>query len=238
MTRTIRQPSLAELTDRLLAARLATPTSDTPEAEVEPYEVMNGFRTDPRTAYTESYAALKTLGVTGLPTALPPEWASFVQLNAASPAVPMAAGQFPQKVRNAAELMGDSDLTALAPEAAAPVTGFHNLRAWVKKQPASALVAGIARGLGDVAETTGTDAVAINERAATLWLSGKLAEAVKLWLAMPDSPVASFNRGMGLLFTGKTAEAIPHLTAATETLPDSSGWSHLAALYLAAARSK
>ena len=238
MTRSIRQPSLAELTDRMIAAKLSAPVADAGEHEVEPYEVMNGFRTDPRTAYTEATAAAKLLGVTGQPTTLPPEWASFVQTAAGSPAVPMAAGQFPQRVRDAAELMDADDLTAFAPTATAPVSGFQQLRAWVKKQPASPLTAGIGRALGDAHATAGTDAVAVNERAAAAWLAGKHAEAVKLWATLPGSPVASFNRGMSLLFTGNAADAIPHLQAAADTLSDASGWSHLAALYLAVARSR
>lgn len=238
MTPAIRQPSLADLTDRMLAARLAAPSFDATEAEVEPYEVMNGFRTDPRTAFTEAVAAPKLLGVTGLPTSLPPEWAGFVQLAATSPAVPMAAGQFPQKVKDAAALMDADDLTAFAPKSAVSVSGFQSLRAWVKKQPVSVLTNGVARALGDAHTITGTDAVAVNERAASAWLAGQHADAIKLWSALPDSPVASFNLGMALLFTGKADEAVPHLKAAADTLPDTSGWSHLAALYLTVAQGR
>lgn len=238
MTATIRQPSLADLTDRMLAARLSAPTVESSEHEVEPYEVMNGFRTDPRTAYTEALASLKLLGASGLPTALPPEWTSFAQLAAGSMAVPMAAGQFPQKVRDAAALMDATDLTAFAPKSAESVAGFQSLRGWVKKQPASALTVGIARALGDAHAVTDTDAVGVNERAASAWLAGRHADAIKLWSALPDSPVASFNLGMALLFTGKADEAVPHLKAAADTLPDNSGWSHLAALYLAVAQSR
>lgn len=238
MNPTIRQPSLADLTDRMLAARLSAPAFDATEAEVEPYEVMNGFRTDPRTAFNESLAAPKLLGVTGLPTSLPPEWAAFVQLAVTSPAVPMAAGQFPQKVKDAAALMDAEDLTVFAPKAGSPVAGFQSLRTWVKKQLASVLTTGIARALGDSHAITGTDAVAVNERAASAWLAGQHADAIKLWSALPDSPVAAFNLGMALLFTGKADEAVPHLKAAADTLPDNSGWSHLAALYLAVAQSR
>jgi hypothetical protein len=238
MTPTIRQPSLADLTDRMLAARLSAPTVDAGEHEVEPYEVMNGFRTDSRTAFTESVASLKLLGATNVSTSLPPEWASFVQLAANSPAVPMAAGQFPQKVRDAAALMDADDLTVFAPKSADSVSGFQSLRAWVKKQPTSTVTVGIARALGDAHATTGTDAVAVNERAASAWLAGQHADAIKLWSMLPDSPVASFNLGVALLFTGKADEAVPHLKAAADTLPDNSGWSHLAALYLAVAQSR
>ena len=41
-------PTIAELTDRMLKAHVEP--LDGAEPEVEPYEVLNGFRTDPRTA--------------------------------------------------------------------------------------------------------------------------------------------------------------------------------------------
>ena len=50
-------PSIVTLTDRMLKARVAEPF-DAAEAEVEPYEVLNGFRTDPQTAYTDAVVTL------------------------------------------------------------------------------------------------------------------------------------------------------------------------------------
>ncbi len=231
-------PSIADLTDRMLKARIAEPT-DAAEPEVEPYEVLNGFRTDPRTAYVDAVAALKLLGVKDLPSSLPPEWASYVQLLPATVAVPMAAGRFPQQVRDLGALLeGEAVHTPTPPSEA---SGFNAMRGWVKKQDngAAKLAAGIARSLGDdPAVPTGSDAVSANERAAALWTVGDVSPAVKLWLAMPDSPVAWFNRGMCLLFTDRAAEAIPHLRKAVASLPDTTGWQHLAELYLAVAESR
>ncbi len=231
-------PLIADLTDRLLRARAAEPV-ESAELEVEPYEVLNGFRTDPRTAYTDAVAALKLLGVKDVPSSLPPEWASYVQLLPATVAVPMAAGRFPQQVRDLAALLeGDAVHTPTPPSEAG---GFNAMRSWVKKQGdgAAKLAAGIARSLGDdPAVPTGSDAVSANERAAALWTVGDVSPAVKLWLAMPDSPVAWFNRGMCLLFTDRAAEALPHLRKAVATLPETSGWQHLAELYLAVAESR
>lgn len=231
-------PSIAELTDRMMKAQAAEPF-DTAEAEVEPYEVLNGFRTDPRTAYTDAVAALKLLGETSVPTALPPEWAGYVQNMGPAVAVPLAAGRFPQQVRDLAAML-DPD-AAHRPVRPDEAVGFNSLRSWVKKQAnaggAGRLAAGIARGLGDDATIpVGHDAVSANERAAALWTVGDVSPAVKLWLAMPDSPVAFFNRGMSLLFTDRAEEAIPHLRKAVATLPETSGWQHLAELYLAVAQ--
>jgi tetratricopeptide (TPR) repeat protein len=231
-------PSIADLTDRMLKARSAEPM-DAAEPEVEPHEVLNGFRTDPRTAFVDAVAALKLLGVADVPFAVPPEWAGYVQMMPASVAVPMAAGRFPQQVRDLAALLDGEPVHTPTPPAEAG--GFSALRSWVRKQAngAGTLAAGIARSLGDEpAVPTGSDAVSANERAAALWTAGDVSPAVKLWLAMPDSPVAWFNRGMCLLFTDRAEEAIPHLRKAVASLPDSSGWQHLAELYLAVAESR
>ncbi len=230
-------PTIADLTDRMLKATELVPF-DAAEPEVEPYEVLNGFRTDPRTAYVDAVAALKILGEQGVPLAVPPEWAGYVQQLGGAVAVPMAAGRFPQQVRDlGAMLDADAKHTPVRPTEA---VGFSSLRSWVKKQDnstaAGRLAAGIARGLGDDATIpNGHDAVSANERAAALWTVGDTSPAVKLWLSMPDSPVAFFNRGMALLFTGRAEEAVSHLRNAAKSLPETSGWQHLAELYLAVA---
>ena len=135
-------------------------------------------------------------------------------------------------------LDGEAVHTPTPPTAAA---GFTALRTWVRKQAngTNTLAAGIARNLGDNPTVpTGSDPVSANERAAALWTAGDVSPAVKLWLAMPDSPVAWFNRGMCLLFTNRAAEALPHLRKAVANLPETSGWQHLAELYLAVAESR
>jgi tetratricopeptide (TPR) repeat protein len=162
-----------------------------------------------------------------------------VQLLPSTVAVPMAAGRFPQQVRELAELLdGEAVHTPTPPSEAG---GFNAMRTWVKKQEngAAKLAAGIARSLGDdPAVPTGSDAVSANERVAALWTAGDVSPAVKLWLAMPDSPVSWFNRGMCLLFTDRAKEALPHLRKAVASLPETSGWQHLAELYLAVAESR
>ena len=230
-------PSIAELTDRMLKTQVEP--LDAAEPEVEPYEVLNGFRTDARTAYVDAVAALKLLGETAVPTALPPEWAGYVQNMGPAVAVPLAAGRFPQQVRDLAAVL-DPDAKH-TPSRPAEAVGFNSLRSWVKKQTegtgAGRMAAGIARGLGDDATIpVGHDAVSANERAAALWTVGDTSPAVKLWLAMPDSPVAWFNRGMSLLFTDRAEEAVTHLKKAVSSLPETSGWQHLAELYLAVAQ--
>ena len=74
-----------------------------------------------------------------------------------------------------------------------------------------------------------------NETAAILWHCGSKAEAAKRWQELPESIPVLFNRGMAALFTGRTDDARANLRRAVAKLPESSGWHHLARLYLALA---
>jgi tetratricopeptide (TPR) repeat protein len=229
-------PTIADLTDRLLKR---ADVADIVEAgEVEPYEVLTGFRTDPRTAYNDALAPLKLLGEKNLPLALPPDWANFLQANNDALAVPMAAGFYPQQVRDLASLInGDFDLKDNE-----LVFGATGLKTWAEKNLDKAGVnwfaAAILRKMGDDAEITGTDAVAQNETAAAMWQDGDREAALEMWLKMPDSAVANFNRGMAYLFLGHAELAMAPLRLAARDLPDQSGWNHLAGLYLAVAEGR
>jgi hypothetical protein len=144
---------------------------------------------------------------------------------------------FPQRVRDLTVFL-DSTPNDLRPTPAQAVQGFTSARNWVSKNESNWLARGVARTLGDeVGEPNGSDVLSQNEFAADLWLAGKCEEAVAVWLELPTNPVVSFNRGMGLLFTGRATEAVLHLKVAAEQLPDASGWSHLAQLYLSLATS-
>lgn len=236
MNPTRRQPTIAELTDRLMQTRTAEGDAADAGTEVELHEVLTGYRTDPRTAFNDAVLAIKLLGGTAQ-TALPPEWAAFVQLETSVVALPMAAGVFPQRVRDLTVFL-DSTPNALRPTPTQAAQGFTSARNWVAKNESNWLAHGVARTLGDeVAEPVGSDVLARNEFAADLWLAGRCEEAVAVWLELPANPVVVFNRGMGLLFTGRATEAVPHLKVAAEQLPDVSGWSHLARLYLSLATS-
>ncbi|MFO0821577.1 MAG: hypothetical protein U0792_00290 [Gemmataceae bacterium] len=115
---------------------------------------------------------------------------------------------------------------------------MNGLRTWIEKHSVSQpiLAAGLARVLGDfdTAEKL-LPADAANERAALLWHRGQCEEALAAWNAMPETPAVLFNRGMALLFLGKTSEAKPLLTQAVAAIPETSGWNALARLYLAVA---
>ena len=238
------QPTLADLMVRFLATRpdAATAAAVGPAGgEVEPHEVAAGFAVDPRAAWGDATAPVTTGRVP-----VPPEWAALVGQPAPAFAVPMAAGNFPQRVKDLHPLLAKFDPAKLRPTAAVPVAGLGGLRGWVEKQAKAGdaagrlLAAGVARAAGDADRAAellaGLDGPAAgNERAALLWQTGRCDEALAAWDALADTPAVRFNRGMARLFLGRYAEARAVLAEAVAVLPEAGGWNALARLYLAVA---
>jgi tetratricopeptide (TPR) repeat protein len=231
------QPSLEDLMVRFLASRSdAAATAVEPgEGDVEPHEVATGFRVDPWAAWNDA-----TSQITAAAAPLPPDWATLVNQPASAFAVPMAIGNFPQRVRDLHPLLTKFDPKELRPSGSqTPMPGFSALRGWIGKSASTQplIAAGLARLIGDfdAAEKllTSNDSAAANERAALLWHRGRCEEALSVWNSLPENPAVLFNRGMALLFHGKTAEARTALSKAVTQLPEMSGWNALGRLYLA-----
>jgi len=233
------QPSLEDLMVRFLAARsdAVMAAVEPSESEVEPHEVAAGFRVDPRAAWTDATSTLTTAPVPLSP--IPPDFATLVNQSSAAFAVPMAAGNFPQRVRDLHPFLTKFNPAELRPTGGqAPLPGLSGLRGWIEKNSSSqpVLAAGLARHIGDFEtadELLPPDAA--DERAALLWQRGECASALAAWQAMPESPAVYFNRGMALLFMGRSAEAATALAKAAAAIPEASGWNALARLYLAIA---
>lgn len=242
------QPSLDDLMVRFLANRADAGIGDA-SGEVEPHEVAAGFRVDPRTAWADA-----TTGVVEKTPAVPSDWAGLVNQPAGAFAVPMAAGNFPQRVKDLQPLLTKFDPAELRPTGTQfPAQGLSGLRTWIvreakKPQPGSVLLAaGVARAIGEfdwaeelltAAEGTSAGegrAAWENERAALLWHRGRCGEALAIWNGLPETPAVLFNRGMANLFLGKLAEAKGLLAKVVATLPETAGWNALARLYLALA---
>src|SRR5688500_6084357 len=140
------QPTIEALMMGFLANRSdATTAVETGESEVEPHEVAAGFRVDPRAAWLDATATFAP----NL-TQLPPECASLVAQPSSAFALPMAAGHFPQRVKDLQPLLAKFNPNELRPTGAqAPSTGFAALRTWVKKNGDAnrLLAAGISRTL-------------------------------------------------------------------------------------------
>jgi tetratricopeptide (TPR) repeat protein len=229
------QPTLEDLMVRFLASRsdAAAAAVEPGEGEVEPHEVAAGFRVDPRAAWIDATTH------TAAPNGPPPDWATLVNQPASAFAVPMAAGNFPQRVRDLHPLLVRFEPAELRPHGPqVPMPGLSGLRGWIVKNGATqpVLAAGLARLIGDFDSAEALlPADATNERAALLWHRGECEAAAGLWHELPDSPTVLFNRGMAHLFLGKLPEAKALLAKAVAVLPEASGWSELARLYLAVA---
>ena len=230
-------PTLAELTARFLAQ----PPVDGPvEGDVTPHEVAGGFRATATELWREASVALNAA-----PAACPGDWASFAAADLAVGSVPCAAGLFPQRVRNLA------DVSKLACDAAQAVEGFSTLKAWAKKAAAgsdcnAALVAsGLLASLGDTASASaaldlarqigGETANYWNQRGAVAWLAGDADGAASAWANAGDGAAATFNLGLVALVAGRQREARAAFLDAAGRVPASSGWGHLARLYAALA---
>jgi tetratricopeptide (TPR) repeat protein len=230
------QPSLEDLMVRFLAARsdAAAAAVEPSEGEVEPHEVAAGFRVDPRAAWIDA-----TMGNSTAPVPLPPDWATLANQPTSAFAVPLAAGNFPQRVRDLHPLLTKFNPAELLPSATQPpLPGLVGLRNWIRDNAAAkpVLAAGLARLIGDFDTADALlPADAANERAALLWQRGRCEDALAAWTALPEAPAVLFNRGMALLFLGKTAEAKTALAKTIAVLPEASGWNALARLYLALA---
>ncbi len=240
-------PSLRELTARYLAAQAVNPAGGV-ESEVEPHEVLGGFRPTAAQTWADAVAPLTVVGLSADGLTCPPEWAAFAAAGGPTAVVPLAAGFFPQRVSDPSALFAGRH----NPPSADRLTGFDALRQWVAASVGSGsaarllLAAGVAACLGD-ALTADAMLVAAeplcagparsvweNQRAAVRYVAGKAAD----WAAV-TGPAGDFNRGLAALFSGKPADAVGPLRRAADALPAGSGWSALAGLYatLAAARS-
>ncbi len=235
------QPSLEDLMVRFLATRsdAAATAVESGEGEVEPHEVATGFRVDPRAAWNDATTPIDAAA----PASPPPDWGTIVNQSSPVCAIAMALGNFPQRVRDLHLLMVRFEPAEMRPgQEHNALHGFSSLRTWIARNALTQplLSAGLARLLGDF-DSAGrilaaqSSSAAENERAALLWHAGKCEEALSAWEAAVESPAVLFNRGMAMLFLGKIAAARTALNAAAAAIPESSGWNHLARLYLAVA---
>jgi hypothetical protein len=235
-------PSLATLTARFLANQATSPSDDF-LAEVQPHEVVTSFRTDSAVMWSDAKAPFELFGV-NVKISIPLDWSAFAASQSDSTIMLLSLGSVPQHMR---------ELNTFQPMVATPnpsVTGhFEKLVNGLESCRKSASVAerlmaaGILKLLGryDSAESLIALAepechgaltyVLANERAAIRWHCGDLAGALAAWQSMGDGPVATFNRGVCEWMMGRPAAAAALFDRAAGSIPDRSGWSHLAAFY-------
>jgi tetratricopeptide (TPR) repeat protein len=243
---------LAEYLRRQASAHAAGLALTGAAGEVEPYDAGPAQPVEPRLAWDEAVAAVRSFEA---PAAArkwkaPPEWPALVASQEPVAALAFCAGNFPQLVRNLQPLLQAKDLTALRGNPGRPAEA-PGLVEWAeaaarKGEPADALLAAgalrLARQFDRAAEVLrrrpagdGWRAAWANEEAALAWHRGRADEAAASWRGQPDSAPVLFNRGMAALFLGRPDEARAALRGAAALLPEAGAWHHLAQLYLALA---
>jgi tetratricopeptide (TPR) repeat protein len=221
--------------------------------EVQPHEVTIGYRAEPRLAWQESLQVLTAFGRKAQSIPAPAEWGTLVARQDGVAALPFALANYPQRVRDLANLLTAGNLGDLLPKSTETTPLSSGLSTWGNKHAESGelphilIVAATYRAARDfdkaqeilsgLKKSVGVEwqTIIANEEAALLWHRGDFAGATKVWFSLPDSPPVRFNRGMASLFLGRAAEAKTELAAAVAALPETGAWHHLASLYLSLA---
>jgi tetratricopeptide (TPR) repeat protein len=248
-------PSIHELTLRVLARGEGIEgCAAVSIGDVEPHEVAVALRTEPRQAWQEGLAVLKTfVAAASTDIGQPGEWASLITRRVPAHALPFALCNYPQQVRDLSALIEHEDLSGLLKTEAETPSAGTGLRNWANQQirkgafPQALIGAALFRAAGDHAAAgaalQGLKGTATaewwpaveNEEAALLWERGERLEALKAWLKLPENPAVLFNCGMACLFLNRPAQAREHLKKAVAGLSDTDPWHHLGSLYLALA---
>jgi hypothetical protein len=215
------------------------------QADVTPYDASAPLVVDVSLAWDEAQVALRIYGE-AVPQSVVPNWADIVAGQAPTVALPLATGNFPQRVRDFQQLLHTN--TPVPDDAPAVAAG--ELIAWAEevagqREIASMLLAigalRLARQFACANEYVARHETLIahawraawdNEKAALAWHAGDLQAAVQNWERLEPTPAVLFNRGMAHLFLGQPGAARAELQAAATALSGYEAWQHLAQLYL------
>jgi tetratricopeptide (TPR) repeat protein len=252
-----RQPALADLfreyiQRQVLAHSTGLALADA-EGEVIPHEAATTPAVDPHVAWEEATAATSHFvpGAAKVSGTVPPGWPGLVSSHEPAAAVSLSFGNFPQLVRDVKSLLDAGSMSCLRSMPAQPFQ-VPDLERWALNSaagdyPLPLLATGVLRLarqfdraadlLKECAKTIPDrwQAARQNEEAALAWDRGCAEQAAQLWKSQEPSASTNFNRGMAALFLDRPAEARKSLSAAVASLPEDSGWHHLARLYLALA---
>ena len=240
-------PSLAELFAGYLN-RTDVAHADSSAGVVETYDTGLSHPVDASLAWRGALACLTEAdSLAGIER--PPEWITLVQARDSYPTVAMAAGNYPQMLRDLPGLIQAENLADLKAMPASS-QNLPGLSSWAAKTAQVSfagrmLAAGVQRLAGQfsAAEALLSDVGGLaprhrqilqNERAALHWSMGTYDRAISEWRELSDSTAGGFNLGMSALFD-KPAEALPFLQATVKRLADDDPWRHLAGIYLALA---
>jgi tetratricopeptide (TPR) repeat protein len=248
-------PNLGELFQRYLRQQVGAHAEGLgiaePAGDVTPYEAVPAQPIEPRLAWSETLFVLRQLAAAERSLSPVPEWPNLVAFHDPCFSLSFSTGNFPQRVRNLQPLLQAKRLSDLRGRDQQPIE-LEALLEWTrqtiqrKQFPQMLLSVGLLRmcrqfkaaqhvfeqQLAVPAEMTGAWE---NEHAALYWEQGESEKAIALWHKQASHAGVQFNIGMAALFTDRPADARSPLQAAVRQLPESSGWHHLARLYLALA---
>ncbi len=207
-------------------------------SEVEPYQAQPALGVDLGLMWNEAMLPGTLLAADTPPIAsrYPSGWQAAQHQHWGSP-FPCSIGLAPQFLQNLEGIISDG--RGFFEQSRQPMTSSTSFEPTLETKSVISQLA-LARLAGDVESTNrlidqldGED-LQKNERAAQLWLAGDRQSARDLWDGLPsENPVVAFNQGIAALAAGETAKGRKCLNRAVKGFDDTTGWNHLAALYLA-----
>jgi hypothetical protein len=245
------QPRWQELLASFLREQQFVP--ELPMSEVELYQAQPALSLDAALAWPDALLPGKMLSNPAAweNEALPAEWVHHARNTIWSAPFPCGLGLAPQFLQQIAPLMQNAlgffrtplrqAVTSAQPTNDSPELikcKLSTVSCELLSRIASARLAGDHRQVDTLLESFSTPPDEVfkqNERAAQRWLQGKHQEAEKVWQTLPaDQPVIAFNQALAALQHGELATGQQLLNRAAQGFPTTSGWHHLAELYLAA----
>ncbi|HQR42685.1 MAG TPA: hypothetical protein PLX97_08370 [Gemmatales bacterium] len=214
---------------------------DEPVSEVEPYQAQPALGLDLGLAWNDAVlpGLLLADGELRLASRYPGAWAAARHQALTGP-FPCCIGLAPQFLQSIQGILNNA--TAFLQQPVVNQTGNMTAEQTLdNKTPLSQLaIARLAGDHGKAAELIPQldgELLQQNERAAQLWLEGDRVAARQQWDSLDDSqPVIAFNQGLAALVAGDTRRGRECLTRAAKGFSDTTGWHHLAELYLALAQ--
>lgn len=207
-------------------------------SEVEPYQAQPALGFDLTLAWNEALLPGELLAdeEPRRTARFPSAWqtARYVTMHGPFPCCVGMAPQFLQKIdRFLSDSSGffQQDAVSTAGPMIAEVTLDNKS---ILSQLAIARLAGDAEQVDRLVNELPGETLQKNERAAQAWLAGDRENARGLWDSLPgDHPVVAFNQGLAALAAGEQERGRACLERAVAGFAESTGWHHLAELYLA-----
>ncbi|HQR07804.1 MAG TPA: hypothetical protein PLN21_13335 [Gemmatales bacterium] len=223
----------------LLAKLIHQDHHEAPASEVELYQAQPALGLDLGIAWSEALLPGQLLAEEEprVSARFPASWNAARHVTLAAP-FPCCIGMAPQFLQKIDAIMENAEAffqqeTVGMPMLSADITLDNKTPL---SQMAIARLAGDANQIERLIPQLDGELLQKNERAAQLWFAGRLDEAREAWDNLDgENPVIAFNQGLAAMATGDVERGRECLAIAVEGFPESTGWHHLAELYLAVA---